>query len=183
VEHPLWWQGPPWLLTENGPWTVYGDDLGAEDLPEKRVRVQAATIDDHKNEEPELLQRYSSLQRLLQITSWCRRWLPGRRQFRSSSVDAGELEDTRLHWMRLVQAAKYKEELSALRGGKPLSKRSSLVKLGPFLDEVGVLRVGGRLRHARMPFDQAHPIILPALSRITHLIIDAYHRRTLHGGV
>jgi len=47
VEHPLWWQEPPWLLTENGHWTVYGDDLGADDFPERRVRVQAATIDEH----------------------------------------------------------------------------------------------------------------------------------------
>lgn len=47
---------------------------------------------------------------------------------------------------------------------------------------MGILRVGGRSRHAQMAFDATHPIILPESSRLTHLFIDAHHRRTLHGG-
>lgn len=51
---------------------------------EKRVRVQAAN---------------QLLQCLLLVTLW---WMPGRRRFRSVSMDAEELDDTWLHWLHLV---------------------------------------------------------------------------------
>lgn len=68
-------------------------------------------------------------------------------------IGANELEEARLHWVRLIQAANYKDELAALRGGKSLFTQSPIVKLTPFVDDAGLLRVGGRLRHAQMPFD------------------------------
>jgi len=56
-------------------------------------------------------------------------------------------------------------------------------RLTPFLDEDGVLRVGGRIKHALLAFDEKHPIILPPQSHLTSLIIDYCHTRVLHGGV
>ncbi|XP_029161045.1 uncharacterized protein LOC114932809 [Nylanderia fulva] len=51
------------------------------------------------------------------------------------------------------------------------------------LDDEGTLRVSGRLKHAILDADQQHPVILPPQSHLTHLVIDAAHRRTFHGGV
>jgi len=39
-----------------------------------------------------------------------------------------------------------------------------MAKLTPFLDSHGVLRVGGRLKHAFLSEDERHPIIVPAES-------------------
>ncbi|KMQ86857.1 integrase core domain protein [Lasius niger] len=75
VGHPLWWQGPSWLLTENGPWTIFGENINYLELPERRTRSHTAASVVRRADEPELLLRYSSLQRLLRITSWCLRWL------------------------------------------------------------------------------------------------------------
>lgn len=68
--HPLWWQGPSWLLTENGPWTAFGEDISDLELPERRTRSHTAASVVRGADEPELLLRCSSLQRLLRITSW-----------------------------------------------------------------------------------------------------------------
>ncbi|XP_029173549.1 uncharacterized protein LOC114942375 [Nylanderia fulva] len=51
------------------------------------------------------------------------------------------------------------------------------------LDDEGTLRVSGRLKHAILDADQRHPAILPPQSHLTHLVVDAAHRRTLHGKV
>ncbi|XP_029156972.1 uncharacterized protein LOC114929574 [Nylanderia fulva] len=184
--HPLWWQGPSWLKTESGPWTVFGEDPSNVELPERRVRSHAAVL-DKRGDEPELLLRYSSLQRLLRITAWCLRWFRQRRRQpillnRDGGVDAEELHDALIHWVRLVQAANFKDELKSLRGLTSLPNRSPLNKLSPFVDDSGVIRVGGRLRHSQMSFQATHPIILPSSSRITYLVIDEHHRRSLHGG-
>jgi len=45
------------------------------------------------------------------------------------------------------------------------------------------LRVGGRLKHTKLSFDERQPLIVPPRSQLTRLLVEAYHRRTLHGGV
>ena len=43
-----------------------------------------------------------------------------------------------------------------------------------FLDEQGLIRVGGRLRHAALPSDYKHPIVISRLSSLARpLVTDA----------
>ncbi|XP_011877909.1 PREDICTED: uncharacterized protein LOC105567569 [Vollenhovia emeryi] len=131
-----------------------------------------------------MLTFYSSLTRLLRISAWCRRWLrpPARETASPLSLQTIELDEARWGWIRLVQAYKYQGELATLKKGEPLPARSQLIKLSPFLDAKGILRVGGRLKHALLAYDQKHPIILPDDSHLSRLIVEACHRRILHGG-
>ena len=46
----------------------------------------------------------------------------------------------------------------------------------------GLIRVGGRLKHASMPNHERHPVVLPKQGRVTNLIIDHCHKRTAHQG-
>lgn len=43
--------------------------------------------------------------------------------------------------------------------------------------------MGGRLKHAVLAYDERYPLILPSGSHLTQLIVEAGHRRSLHGGV
>ncbi|XP_029171359.1 uncharacterized protein LOC114940775, partial [Nylanderia fulva] len=170
-----------WLTTRSG------DKVrNAEDLPERRVRAHAAAVAELEPES-ELLLRYSSLTRLLRITAWCRRWWLIHRQLchtqsQSNVISADDLTEARLSWVRLIQAGKFKEEIRRLRNGTPLPSRSALLKLNPFLDSEGLLRVGGRLSNADLPYDATHPLILPSESTFTNLVVDDHHQRTLHSG-
>ncbi|XP_029664371.1 uncharacterized protein LOC115236213 [Formica exsecta] len=193
VNHPLWWHGPTWLSTDTGGWTTAGDGDGERELPEQRASSHAATLIKEKSQEPEMLKRYSALHRLLRVTAWCRRWL--RRPLERLAPDvrtnpavqrvfrAAEVEEARLSWIRVIQAENFKAELAAIENGKPLPTRSKLTRLTPFRDPQGILRVGGRIKRALLSYDARHPIILPRESNFTRLIIEACHRRTLHGGV
>lgn len=51
------------------------------------------------------------------------------------------------------------------------------------MDEHGLLRVGGRLENASLPYQQRHPAILPGTGHLTILIIENAHITALHGGV
>ena len=81
-----------------------------------------------------------------------------------------------------VQAEVFQEELFSLQQSKCVSKRSSLVHLSPFLDEYGILRVGGRLKRVSIPLHEKHPIIIPRNSHIAVLIIRHYHEMVKHQG-
>ncbi|KMQ87344.1 hypothetical protein RF55_13385 [Lasius niger] len=64
-----------------------------------------------------------------------------------------------------------------------IPQRSQLARLSPFIDDNGVLRVGGRLKHVIFSQDERHPLIVPPASWLTQLLVDSCHRRTLHEGV
>ena len=52
-------------------------------------------------------------------------------------------------------------------------KTSSLFLLDPFLDENGVLQVGGWITNVLVSFETKHPVILPSKSHVTTLV--KYH--------
>lgn len=79
-----------------------------------------------------------------------------------------------------MQSELFPNELSSLLQNRPLPKSKPLASFNPYLDSEGLLRVGGRLRHSRLPDAIKHLILLrshPLLS----LIIIHHHIRTLHG--
>ncbi|XP_026482654.1 uncharacterized protein LOC113390608 [Ctenocephalides felis] len=83
----------------------------------------------------------------------------------------------------IEEAIALKEEIIKLfRKGVKTTDRF-LLQLNPFLDENNILRVGGRLENANIPYNQKHPIILPSKNHITNLILLQEHQRLLHAGV
>ncbi|XP_071181279.1 uncharacterized protein [Mytilus edulis] len=87
--------------------------------------------------------------------------------------------------IKYEQNVHFEEEIHVLQNidrGKVLKKSSKLFKLNPFIDENGLLRVGGRLERADLPYDAKHPILLPKDSNISKLIIEDIHRSVGHLG-
>ncbi|GFT27015.1 integrase catalytic domain-containing protein [Trichonephila clavipes] len=72
---------------------------------------------------------------------------------------------------KLAQLSEFKAEIDALKKGKGVSKTSKLKALDPFLDENSLLRVGGRLCNADLPFEAKHQIIIP--KAVTDLTTEA----------
>ena len=63
-----------------------------------------------------------------------------------------------------------------------MKQASTLYKLDPFLDQDGVLRIGGRIRRAELAFEEKHPAILSKQSHITTLVRRNYHKEVQHQG-
>ena len=59
-------------------------------------------------------------------------------------------------------------------------RKSNLAGLDPFLDQDGVLRVGGRLNRSSLTFEEKHPILLPKKHHVSQLIIRHYHEKVIH---
>ena len=64
-------------------------------------------------------------------------------------------------WIKRAQAQAYSDDLSWLAAGKEVHCSSDLSFLYPYTDEKGILRVGGRLKRAPIPYQAKHPAILP----------------------
>lgn len=83
--------------------------------------------------------------------------------------------------IRLVQREVFDNEIKCLQSKKNLHNQSKLKGLYPFIDKLGILRVGGRLQNSDLNFSQKHPIILPSKHKVTTNIIRQAHSITLHG--
>ncbi|XP_055644163.1 uncharacterized protein LOC129780182 [Toxorhynchites rutilus septentrionalis] len=83
----------------------------------------------------------------------------------------------------LLERECYQKELRGLKKGQPVNNQSTLKHLNPFVDDSGIIRVGGRLRFSTEPYGTKHPILLPGFHHFTRLLITSYHRKLLHGGI
>lgn len=93
-----------------------------------------------------------------------------------------EREDAEHCIIKDLQENVYQEELKLLSNGIPLPSNNPLYSLDAFLDESGVLRVGGRLSNSSLPNSIKHPVIIPKDHHITKMLIAHYHERMKHQG-
>ena len=91
--------------------------------------------------------------------------------------------DTEHHILRHVQDQAFSRELDALKGGTSLPRDSRIGSLSPYLDEAGLLRVGGRLNRLQNTLGLAstNPVIVPK-GHVATLLVRHYHERVFHQG-
>ncbi|XP_029175374.1 uncharacterized protein LOC114943813 [Nylanderia fulva] len=189
----LWWSGPRWLTQSSTLWprqTPKSSDEIIRGINNKTHKAAVSHIIDvlQPLALEDLPHRISSWTRLLRVTAYVRRFIACARSKRSITavtdsvrLTAAELSEARIFWCQQAQLSLFASEYKALRRKQPISSRSSLIKLTPFLDRNDTIRLGGRLKRAPLAFSERHPIILPR-HRISDLIIDHAHKQTLHGG-
>ncbi|XP_046492940.1 uncharacterized protein [Neodiprion pinetum] len=176
VRNDLWRTGPSWLKEEESTWPTFKIQIPTLDEEMRKDSCFTVAVNNH-----EILERYSSIDKLRRILSYCLR-MKKDNQFKGIPT-VQEIRQTDQRIIKLVQSGSFMQELHDLQNGKPLNSKSRLLSLSPFLDEAGILRVGGRLRHADISHNQRHPILLPKSNHITNLIIENGHQSHGHAGV
>ena len=100
-------------------------------------------------------------------------------------LSADELRYTEAQIIKYVQKSRFSPVVKALQTvsyGEP-EKRTlknicsfgSVYKLRPFLDGVGMLRVGGRLQNSTLACHSKHQLLLPSKHHVTKLLIMDVH--------
>ena len=178
IKDKRWINGPEFLYKHESDWpkqptsfTVCQDD--------KEVRkIKCHTVINRTDELLSVLEKLTSkwlrMKRVVATTlSWRRR----------KSVTIEDIQTAENAILRLVQARSYFDEVQALQlKNTNLKKSSQLSKLCPFIDNNGILRIGGRVQEADVPFELKHPIILPRRCTTSNLIIEHHHRQLHHAG-
>lgn len=77
--------------------------------------------------------------------------------------------------IKSVQREAYEEELACIASGKDIPKNSVLKKLNPYLDDRGLLRIGGILKHAALDVKEKFAVIIPGSSYTAKLLVEHYH--------
>ena len=123
------------------------------------------------------VKNFSSWRRLIRVTAWIKRLAEKIRLRRNALTGRQgplmpeELKNAEMSWIRSAQ-----EDL------KSRMKNGEFKTLSPFVDDKGIIRVGGRIDKAIMSYEEKHPVLLPSEHRISLLITSHMHNQG-HPGI
>ena len=206
----LWFHGPEFLWKHNSHWPKfptcavksYNASKITCEIKANYINCEMVPVPEPKSALSNLLTRFSTFERLQRSVAWILRfknyvkWKFTKNEPPSTGcLSVSELNTATLEICKLMQRESLSPELnyygeridpgpSGLHSnGRPPKTRcsKSILQLSPFVKD-GILRVGGRLQHSHLPYDQKFPIILSPQHPVTELIVDYYHRRDAHSG-
>ena len=181
----VWFKGPAFLWSRPADWPAAPARLTDRAGEEQAAEMRATTCVTVTAEPAINPSRFSSWLRLLRVTAWVHRFAHNSRNKmdrRAGPLTAQELREAEHFWLCNAQAEQFGAEIAALQQGKRLPSNSRLHQLAPFMDSSGLLRVGGRLRHASLDYEAKHQVILPAKGDVTRLIVTDRHKKLAHAG-
>ena len=126
---------------------------------------------------------YSSWKRLCHILSYVTRFIKncGKEDNKLvGTLAAHEIKGAQQDLIKLIQQKRFAEEYELLKTKQEI-RSGKLKDLSPFMDKDGLIRVGGRLKHANIPYDWKHQVILQKDHHISELIAREYHNHIYLG--
>lgn len=181
IDHPLWWHGPPWAANPVSEWPVKSFSPSAQEENTLELKKSHTfTITSIENNSPiyNLALKISSWPKLLRIVVYILRFT--RKLSCSTVINSTELNIAEINVLKALQKKYFYADIQLIQKKKLCS--SSIRKLNPFVDHNGLLRIGGRLTNANIPYENKHPVLLPRQDHIVDIIIDFYHRVNCHTG-
>ncbi|XP_053964178.1 uncharacterized protein LOC128867103 [Anastrepha ludens] len=174
----LWKHGPPFLQEEMCNWPK--SIVPQTKLPEVRQKV---LVSMNNRIDISLSFKYiNSFTKMQRIFGYVHKFITTARSLKSSHLTSENIHLGTQLLIRIVQRAQLWPEYFALKQNQCVHSSSSISSLSPFLDDFGVVRVGGRLRNSTLSFEARHPIILPKDHPLTSAIIMHFHRKNCHAG-
>lgn len=188
-QHHLWWKGNKYIneskyqVPTN---TIYTCSL---DLPEIKNAAAQSMVCTSGSSHPSLdlgfLDKFSELHKMSRVLAYVLRFCNNVRnkvdRNNSNFITSNELHESLSLIIKFEQQKFMKEVINSLNNNRKINN-FRYNSLCPFIDNQGLVRVGGRLENANVPYAQKHPIILPKGSRIIQLIIKSEHIKNLHAG-
>ncbi|XP_018371804.1 PREDICTED: uncharacterized protein LOC108766798 [Trachymyrmex cornetzi] len=187
----LWWQGPAWMSNDSASCQTQDAVANEHSIETNEIKTEERKPNSSCHHTiiqdciyQRLYHRMSDLNKIERVLAYCLRFISRCKRISMKQAEAlsvTEIEAARSYLIRNAQDKAFHEEILTLQQSKCVKSSSKLLTLHPFLDK-DVLRVGGRLRHAPLSYNQRHPILLPSDHILTKLIIKREHERLLHSG-
>jgi hypothetical protein len=195
IGHNSWWHGPAFIQQHSSLLHPPGYTRSGLEVPE--LKADSATSLVVNASSAELLSvctKYSSFRTAQRVTAYVLRFICAtlKRQSTQPIILKAQglvrpnvtLLPEELHiaialLVSQVQQHHFLEEIRLLHANTTPPRWKAL---SPFVDELGVLRVGGRLHHADLPEDAKHPALLPKDAHLSSIIVDHFHTVNAHPG-
>lgn len=181
----LWFHGPEFLKDPFYDLDSLISQTEINSLPEQRKNETVLINNDDNDFWQTLFLQFSSFTRLQRTVAYVLRFVNNlnqtSEQIKHNSLSITELKKSQNLIIKQLQKLHFSQELKEISSNKIISNKA-ISQLNPFIDEYGLLRVGGRLAYSDLLFNQKHPILLPSKNYITSLLLKREHLLLGHAG-
>ncbi|XP_065082433.1 uncharacterized protein LOC135704851 [Ochlerotatus camptorhynchus] len=182
LANTMWWDGPPMLKVTTIE-EVHPAPLADENLPEMKAGVSLAVTSPVKR--LLIFDRANDYDRILRAMAYLIRFAKyftsRKKMIVRGPLTVPELRAALAVTVRCVQMEMFHHELRVITEGRQTKHR--LCGLKPFIDsQDGIMRVGGRIKNALIPYDSRHQMLLPAGHPFSVAVVKNLHRSNLHIG-
>ena len=178
-----WFRGPDYLWKDN---IEYSKDTASDaELPASEIKHSSCLVSSSADDPLQPFKKFSSWKRIVRIVSVCFKFVENLRLKVRSRVNVADEVKAERWLMKQMQQASFSTELQKLRTSSDVCfvrSDSKLSRLDPFLDNDGLIRVGGRIKSSSLPFEMKHPVVLPKDHYLTPLILQHFHEHVSHQG-
>lgn len=195
LSQTTWLKGPDTLRLQDGSQNIsHPDNIFTVADDDKEVRPEVAvfttTLSLDTFLETYRFSRFSNwnnlvkaVARLVRIVRCAKeRACQSKRVWHLCPLESDDLESAQKIIIRSSQRDSLGHLLQALHQKKDLPKNSPIKKLDPYVDEEGIIRIGGRLRLAPMTLEERHPVILCGKAYTSTLVVRHHHEKVQHQG-
>ena len=173
----FWLDGPAWLQGYDPMWSKQSalsqQFVLKENDPEVKKQHTACVVqsDEVQNNSciGKICEFFSSWDRVVSSLAWLIRFvhIKSKRVSIRGPLTSEEFDFAHDEIIRYVQSCYFGAEIDALKKGKPVPSTSHVLSLNPFLDQHGILRVGGRINK--------HPILLSHHGTLVRKLVTKFH--------
>ena len=138
----VWLNGPAWLQADEEKWPKPWCQVN------EVVAEQATSTVATENKLDQLFdwRRYSTFNRIRNFIDYCMRFKTKQR----GTLKAEEINQAEQILFRFIQTESFPNVSKSIENSKEISKTLNIVKLSPFIEEDGTIRVKGRLKHSNL---------------------------------
>lgn len=190
----IWFNGPQFLFEDVSSWPQIESDNATEVLERRKAVVFTCTTTDPPISIIDcIIDKHSSYYTIVRILTYIFRIFNRsavNRSLKTADIihlQAPEVEITFWKIIAHIQSTSFATEIAALSNNNLV--QPSMQKLAPFIQEieldnkeVNLVRVGGRLSNAPIPYDARFPALVPKDHRFVQLYVEHLHRIHLHAG-
>ena len=180
LEEIEWITGPAWLRDKTDEWP--------EQPPVFDLDNNSTDIEEAAN----LANKPPCVEKLVIDWSWFSSWnglmntiafsLTLRTKTRTKSLTTDERKIAQSKSFMLIQQENFSDDYRDIKKESRMRKASNLSRFVPFLNNQGVLRVKGRLKHSNLAYERKQPILLTARHNAVQLMLQAEHKMNHHEG-
>lgn len=185
----LWYNGPEWIncSTSWPQWTPNTCILLTNIDQEENVTNTIEVNNTHGIHCILDIMRYSTLTKILRVSSWIYRFIANCRKSRlhriqSKFITCEELQDATEKWIISAQRISFDKEIRTLKS-QSKTPNTLIRQLRLYIDEKEIIRCRGRIHNAPISKNSRFPCLLPNNYHFTELLISEVHKNLKHSGV
>lgn len=179
-----WWNGPDWLEKSMTEWPICKIKANSTSVQRELKPNVTSLVTIIQKECPINIQRFSNYLRLVRSFSYVLRFVKNCRCAAETKMTGPltvkEQENALTMIIKFVQRDAFSQDIEHLKMKNSVHQKSKILSLTPFLDENGILHVGGRLKNSSFNFSKKHPIILPSSHHFNDLLLNHEHKKWSH---